>query len=278
MSRARWSWLLLGLVLSACSLTSTRLVGWYATRQIDSFLDLTSAQKSRIRPFVDAELDRVRSEDLPHWVNLLRWMRELTQEGPSDDRVRALQRRYDELLDAAVARLTPQFAPLLAELDDHQLDHFQEKLLEFVDKELPEQKLPKEERQEALDKRTIKSIEKITGALDEAQRARLIRGIHSDPNDHPLRYQNDRKRTFAFIKFLKTRPGAPAIEAELKRLWVTRFDALGPGFDLTSRRALQRKQVIALHTLLTPEQRAHAVEYLTEQIVMIKRWILPASS
>src|SRR5690349_20905319 len=120
MWRARWSCLLLGLVLSACSLTSTRLAGWYVTRQIDSYLDLTSEQKSRIRPHIDAEVDRMRSQDLPHWVNLLRWVRELTQEGPSDERVRALQHRYDELLDAGVARLTPQFAPLLAELDDDQ--------------------------------------------------------------------------------------------------------------------------------------------------------------
>lgn len=271
-------WLLFGLLLGACSLTSTRLAGWYATRQIDGYLDLTSAQKSRIRPLVDAEVERVRREELPHWLQLVRWIRELAAQGPTDDRVRALQHRYDELLDAGVARLAPQFAPLLAELDDEQLAHFQEQLLEFVDKQLPEQKLPKEERQEELDERSIKAIEKLTGSLDDAQRAKLIQGIHTDPNDHALRYANDRKRTFAFIKFLKTKPGAQAIDAELKRLWVTRFDALGPGFDLTSRRALQRRQVIALHGLLTPKQRAHAVEHLTDQIVMIKRWVLPASS
>jgi hypothetical protein len=248
------------------------------TRQIDGYLDLTGEQKSRIRPHVEAEIERLRREDLPHWVNLLRWVRELAAQGPTDDKVRALQRRYDELLDAGVARLAPQFAPLLAELDDEQLSHFQEKLLAFIDKELPEQKLPKEERQEALDERTLKSIEKITGDLSDAQRTELVHRIHTEPNDHPLRYRNDRQRTFAFIKFLKTRPGAPAIEAELKRLWVTRFDALGPGFDLASRRALQRKQLINMHALLTPEQRAHTVEYLTDQITAIKRWLLPASS
>src|SRR5690606_27851592 len=100
------------------------------------------------------------------------------EQGPTDDKVRALQRRYDELLDAGVARLAPQFAPLLAELDDAQLAHFQEKLLDFIDKELPEQKLPKEERQAALDARTLKSIEKVTGDLSDAQRAELIHRIH----------------------------------------------------------------------------------------------------
>ncbi len=270
--------LVLGLSLSACSLTSTRLVGWYLTRQIDGYFDLTSEQKSRIRPHVEAEIERLRREDLPHWVNLLRWVRELAAQGPSDDKVRALQRRYDELLDAGVARLAPQFSPLLAELNDAQMAHFQEKLLAFIDKELPEQKLPKDERQEALDERTLKAIEKVTGDLSDAQRAELINRIHSEPNDHPLRYANDRRRAFAFIKFLKTRPGAPAIEAELKRLWATRFDALGPGFDLVSRRALQRKQLINLHALLTAQQRAHVVEYMTEQIGSIKRWLLPASS
>jgi hypothetical protein len=278
MSRVRLCWLVLGVALGACSLTSTRLAGWYVTRQIDGYLDLTSEQKSRIRPFVDADVDRLRREDLPHWLNLLRTVRDTVEHGPSDEKLLAVQRRYDALLDAAVAHLAPQFAPLLSELDDEQLAHFQEKLLDFVDKQLPEQALPAEERKEALDKRTIKSIEKVTGALDDDQRDKLLGRIHREPNDHPLRYKNDRQRSFAFIKFLKTKPGAPAIEAELKRLWATRFDALGPGFDLVSRRALARKQLIALYALLTPEQRAHTVEYLTDQIVQLKRWVLPASS
>jgi hypothetical protein len=277
MSRARLCWLVLGLALGACSLTSTRLAGWYATRQIDGYLDLTSEQKSRIRPHVDADVERLRREDLPHWLNLLRRVREIVRQGPSDEKILSVQRRYDALLDAGVAHLAPQFAPLLAELDDEQLAHFQRKLLEFVDKQLPEQTLPVEERQAALDKRTIKAIEKVTGDLDDDQKQKLIGRIHSEPNDHPLRYQNDRRRTFAFIKFLKTKPGAPAIEAELKRLWATRFDALGPRFDLVSRRALARKQLLNLYALLTPKQRAHTVEYLTDQIVQIKRWVLPAS-
>jgi Family of unknown function (DUF6279) len=276
-TRALW-WLVLSVALSACSLTSTRLAGWYATRQIDGYLDLTSAQKERIRPEVDAEVDRARREDLPHWLNLLRWIRETVEQGPTEERVLAIQRRYDELLDAGVARLAPKFAPLLAELNDEQLTHFQQRLLEFVDKQLPEQKLPVEERRAEQDERNIDAIEKIAGDLSDEQETKLLTRMHETPDDRSLRYQNDRKRTFAFIKFLKTKPGASAIEAELKRLWVTRFDALGPGFDLVSRRALQRKQLIALHGLLTPEQRAHAVEHLTEQIVMVKRWVLPASS
>jgi hypothetical protein len=278
MRRVRVWWLVLGVALSACSLTSTRLVGWYATRQIDGYLDLTSEQETRIRPYVDADVERLRREDLPHWLNLMRWIRELVAEGPTDEKLAAVQRRYDELLDAGVAHLAPQFAPLLAELDGAQLDHFQKQLLEFVDKQLPEQKLPPEERQAELDKSTIKAIEKVTGNLDDTQEEKLLTRTHTELNDRPQRYQHDRRHAYSFIKFLRKKPGAPAIEAELKRLWVTRFDGLGPGSDLVSRRALQRKQLIALHTLLTPKQREHTVAYLTDQIVMIKRWVLPASS
>lgn len=278
MNRLR-AFLLVGMVvaLSACSFTSTRLVGWYVTRQIDHYLDLTSAQKEQLRPHVDAEVDRARREDLPHWVSLLRSIRDLTEHGPSDEGAAAVQRRYDTLLDAGVANLAPKFAPLLAELDAEQRAHFQRRLLEFVDKTLPEQKLPPEQRRAKQDENMIEGIEKIAGDLSEEQERKLLTRMHEAPDDRPLRYQNDRRRVYSFIKFLATKPGAPAIEAELKRLWVTRFDALGPGFDLTSRRALQRKQLIALHGLLTPEQRAHAVEHLTEQITSIKRWLLPNS-
>src|SRR5690349_10839999 len=76
--------LLLSLLVSACSSASTKVAGWYITRQIDHYVDLTSAQHDLVRPAVDREVDRVRREDLPRWIDLLRGVRDQIQHGPTD--------------------------------------------------------------------------------------------------------------------------------------------------------------------------------------------------
>jgi hypothetical protein len=267
--------LVLALLCSACSTVSTKVVGWYITRQIDSYVDLTSAQKELVRPAVDLEIERVRREDLPRWLDLIRGVRDQIQRGPGDAETLALQLRYDRLLDAAVMRMAEQFAPLFADLAPAQIDHFEIKLVEHVDKMFKDQKLPPDERREEQDEALIDGIEKITGDLSDSQVSKILSGVHALPDDRPLRYKNDRARAFAFIKFLRTDPTREAIEAELKRLWHTRFDALGPNFDLDTRRAQQRRMLLSLDTLMTAEQRAHAVSHLNEQILKAKKWVLP---
>ncbi|HEX6240765.1 MAG TPA: DUF6279 family lipoprotein [Polyangiales bacterium] len=267
--------LLLCLLLSGCSSASTKVAGWYITRQIDGYVDLTSAQRDLVRPAVDREVDRMRREDLPRWIDLLRGVRDQIQHGPSDAATLALQLRYDQLLDAAVMRLAEQFAPLFAELSKEQIDHFEKKLVEHVDKMFKEQKLPPEERREEQDEALIDGIEKITGDLSDDQVSKILSNVHAQPDDRPLRYKNDRARAFAFIKFLRADPSREAIEAELKRLWHTRFDALGPDFALETRRDRQRRALLSLDTLITPAQRKHAVEHLNEQILRAKKWVLP---
>jgi hypothetical protein len=77
----------------------------------------------------------------------------------------------------------------------------------------------------------------------------------------------------------KNRDDKPAIEAELKRLWATRFAALGPEHDLKVRRDRQRHFLLEIDALLTPAQRTHAVAHLNEQIGKLQRWALaPAES
>jgi hypothetical protein len=272
---------LTGLVLalavlgSACSSVSTKVAGWYITRQIDSYVDLTSAQKEVVRPAVDLEIDRLRREDLPRWLDLIRGVRDQIQQGPTDAATLALQLRYDRLLDAAVMRMAEQFAPLFAELGPAQIDHFEKKLVEHVDKMFKEQKLPPDERREEQDEAVIDGIEQLTGDLSDEQKKHILDKMHSLPDDRPARYKNDRGRAFAFTKFLRTKPSREAIETELKRLWVTRFDALGAGFDLDSRRDQQRRLLLSLDKLITPEQRAHAVAHLNEQLIKAKKWVLP---
>lgn len=258
---------------------TTRIAGWYVTRQIDHYVDLTSEQKALVRPKVDQEIDRIRREDLPRWLDLLRGVRDEVARGATDDKSQLLQQRYDGLLDAAVARLAGQFGPLFANIDERQIAHFQKALVEHIDDVLfPEQKLPPAERQAELDEKLLDGIEEFAGDLEDPQKAAILSAAHAAPDDRAERYKHDRARAFTFTKFLRTKPSAAQIEAELVRMWATRFDALGPGHDLKSRRTKQRQLLLSLDKLLNAEQRAHAVGHLSEQILKARKWLLPSTS
>src|ERR1700712_382242 len=103
--------------LSGCASTSQRLAGWYVTRTLAGYLDLSGEQKSAARIQVDQTITELRSSELPHWISFLREVRQGIHVGLSEPELTRLQARYDARLDVGVQLLAPRLAPLLAQLD-----------------------------------------------------------------------------------------------------------------------------------------------------------------
>jgi Family of unknown function (DUF6279) len=263
--------------LAACTATSARLAGWYVTRQINGYLDLGGEQHDVLRARVDERLDVLRREELPRWLHLLRQTRDAMGRGTSEPELAELLAHYDALLDRAVDQLTPSIAEVLSGLSDAQIAHFEARMLEKHEETYEELQLPTAEQREKLDERTVEAIESITGELrDEQQRAILAR-MRTLPDERPIRYRVDKQRIAGFAKFLRGHPGAPAIDAELHRLWNTRYEVLGPGHDKTARRIEQRRVLLAIDQTLSGAQRAQAVENMNDRIRLARRFSLPAS-
>jgi hypothetical protein len=264
------------LCLPACTSTTARLAGWYVTRELDGYLDLTGDQKGQLRTRVDRELEALRRDDLPRWLHLLRQVRDAIGRGPTEQELGALLQRYDTLLDEAVDRLAPAAAEVLAELNDAQIAHFEARMLEKHEKTYDDRKLPAAERREKADERLVESIESIVGDLRDDQQEAILAKVHALPDERPIRYRGDLERIHAFARFLRGRPGSKAIEAELQRLWHTRYDMLGPGRDKVSRRIEQRRLLLDIDRSLSKQQREQAVENINDQIRAGKRFLLPA--
>lgn len=269
--------LLATLFCGACS-ASERLAGWYVTRQIDGYLDLDSTQKKALRVRVDAQLQRLRANELPRWLFVLRETRNTLARGASDEQLKSLQQRYDGLLDDAAQQLTPDLAVVLADLNDSQISHFEQQLKEQQDESYEERHLPTEERLEETDERVFDAIESLVGELSDGQKQSISRLVRALPDERPVRYQVERKRIVTTAKLLRSHPGAAAVEAELQRLWRSRYDELGKGRDIRSRRAEQRHVLLFIDRLLTPEQRATAVANMNKLILRVREFQLPAAS
>lgn len=247
---------------------------WYITRKLDSYLDLTSAQKDFARATVDDSLHVARTSELPHWVSLLREVRQGIQQGLDDDAVSRLQRRYDARLDITVQLLAPRLSAILARLDDRQVDHFCARMREDLRDQYKELAKSPAERTKEIEKRSLKAIEDLVGDLSDGQEQTLRSLIRSLPNERGKQSASAEQHIARFAAFMHTHPAAPQIETELLAMWEHRYDALGPGHDKAARRAQQRKWLLAAYQLLTVEQRAHAQEVITDRIVMLKRFVV----
>jgi hypothetical protein len=268
--------LLLSFVLVCAGCSSERVAGWYITRTLDDYFDLRSEQKHAVRATVDETIALVRREELSHWITFLREVRQGFHDGMTDALLAKLQRRYDERLEVGVHLITPRAAPLLVQLDARQLDHFVGRVQEDLAEQYEDLELPPEERRAKLEEKALDVVEDFVGSLSDEQEVRVRALIRKLPSERDAQYRSAKDNLAHFRAFMGTRPTAPVLERELYAMWERRYDALGAGHDREARRAFQRQWLLAVFELLTPKQRAHAEEELSDRIRMLKRYVLPA--
>ncbi|MFT3925498.1 MAG: DUF6279 family lipoprotein [Myxococcales bacterium] len=264
-------------VVAGCTGTTTRIAGWYVTRQIDGYVDLTGEQKELVRARVDVLIEEIRRDELPKALYLMRLVRDAIAQNQVQDRIDGLQERSDAFLERAAGRLIPELGWLLSQLDDAQITYFEGKLKENVDKIYEDQQLPQGERRKKMDEQLVEGLEKAVGDLSAAQQQTILQAAHALPDDRAQRYRNDLARIQSTGKLLRAHPGQAAVEAELRRLWATRYEVTA-GRDKLTRRAEQREFLLSVDRTMTEQQRAHAVESLNERIRSLARFELHAEA
>lgn len=255
--------------------TGERIAGWYVTRKIDGYLDLSSEQKDWVRSRVDHHLTALRTEMLPEAVQLMRRTRAVVARGPTRAEVEKLQQQVDDLVDRFVARLVPDTAALFATLSDAQIEHFRREVRADLDdnyEDLPE--TPAERRKDTAEK-LVEAVEDWAGDLTRPQVAGLLGLAKELPDERPAVYRTNVARLNDFAAFLRKHPGRDAIERKLHHMWRTRYEGLGPDRGYESRRAEQRRVLLTIDRMLTLEQRRHVVHEINDRIVKIKRYALP---
>lgn len=260
---------------SGCAGTTAKLAGWYVTRQIDGYFDLTGEQKDRVRERVDVLIAEIRRDELPKALYLMRSVRDAIAQNQVAQRIDDLQARSDVLLERAAERLIPELAWVMSQLDNRQIAHFEHKLRENLDAIYKDQKLPVAERRQKLDDQLLENLEKAVGELSRAQQQTILEAAHGLPDDRAARYRVDLARIQSTGKLLRTHPGQSAIQAELKRMWATRYE-VAEGRDKLTRRAEQRRFLLSVDRTITDEQRTRAVENLNDRIRSLARFEMRA--
>jgi hypothetical protein len=240
-----------------------------AFRWLDDYVDFDDAQSLRVRGALDEWFAWHRRTQLPDYADLLARAEVEVLANTTPERMCAWAGEIRKRVDVAFEHARPALLDVLPTLTAQQIAHVEKKYAErnetFRDDYL--QREPRRRRDAAVE-REVERAEKLYGALDAAQRARVVRSVADSPVDAELAYAERLRRQQDLLSVLRrlSVPGATRADADAEaRAYVERLDR-SP--NETYRRYAVRLGdyncafAAALHNTTSTEQRATAVKRL----------------
>ena len=247
------------------------VVSW----QLDNYFDLSSKQEEWIEERMRVHLAWHRKQELPRYRNFLIEVQKRSSDGLTMKELDEGYARLDQKRLRTMERLVPDTASFLAGISPEQIDTLEKKMTEDnqeMEEELDSAEKLYRDRQE----RFWEQMEDWFGDFSEDQQSKINR-LHTEwfsgPSD-PLvaRLERRRKSQLRFIAEMRSSPSKTEIEKGL-RLSVVNWT----GETESAKRARimrNKKRILQVDKLLTPEQRMHAVKELDEWIEILDGIIL----
>lgn len=248
------------------------------TRQLAEEFDLDDAQTEATRASVDRLIAKAPSLIGPPVDFIVAILDRGIAKGFTERDLIGVWRRADELLDEVVAHIIEEAAPILATLNEDQIDHAHarfEKRFEEVREKLAE---PPEERLEKRQDAFVEAIEEWTGDLSFEQEKAFRAYVARFPDDAALQLAADQGRVAEIESVLRQRPGAPAIREALWKAWKERGDWGPEARTPAERRAQSRQTILYVYGSMNGKQKDHASRHLHELHDKVKRFLGMADS
>lgn len=154
---------------------------------LDGYVDFNEAQSLRVREDLTQWFDWHRSTQLPDYAGLLARARAEVLEPVTAAQLCRWNDEVAQRVDTALAQAVPAFSEWALTLTPAQLTHLERQYAKANAKMVEEQlQGDASERQSAALKRIQERAQNLLGKLNEAQRARLQRGIAEAPLDAAL--------------------------------------------------------------------------------------------
>jgi hypothetical protein len=265
--------LLAALLLSGCSAVklayqnAPELGYWW----LDSYLDFTSAQSSRVRNDLATLQSWHRQHELPLYVATLEKLQTMAGTSVNSGQLCAV---FDEMrprLQALLDGAEPTVLAVSPTLTDAQLTHltkqFDKRSEKWREEWLGGTAL---ERRERRLKQLMERIEPFYGRLDKAQRALLQSAVADSIFDANLNHREALRRQQDTLQTLRRAQGSkrdePGVRLEMRGLIARALTSPDPDYrNYASRLQLETCSILAaLHNSSTAEQRRHLMETLKD--------------
>ena len=246
-----------------------------ASWQLDNYFDLTTQQEEWIEERMRLHLEWHRKEELPRYRNFLIEVQNRAGDGLTMSELDEGYARLDQKRVRTLERLLPDTASFLAGVSPEQINTLEKKMIEEnqdmkEDLESPE-KIFKERKEKFWEQ-----MEDWFGDFSKDQQDKINRlrtewfpGLADPLAD---RLERRRKSQLQFLAQLRSSQDKAELENWLRRSvinWAGETDSAKQARILRN-----KKRILQVDKLLTPEQRMHAVRELDEWIEILDRIIM----
>ncbi|MFO0450692.1 MAG: DUF6279 family lipoprotein [Pseudomonadota bacterium] len=230
------------------------LIAWY----VEDRLELAGGQQQELRRLIGAQLEWHRETQLPLYADAFATLQRDAARPLGRARLDRALVEADAFWAATMRNVAPEAARFIAGLDEAQVEGlFREFAEDDAERRRKFARDSPEERLERRTKRAIRSIERWTGRLDAAQRARVAQATAAaEPLDEA--WLDNRARWRAeFRAALARRADAGAFAREVERLFVEPESAWTAEYRAATQRNRERYVTLVadLDATLSPQQR-----------------------
>ena len=241
-----------------------RLVLW----KIDEYVDLTSNQKVFVRARLRELLAQHRNDALPRYERFLIEIKEKITDGLDRQEVDWIFSTYQQLRADLFGRIVADGVIVLSSLSDQQVRYLETKLQRDHEKAIRRLQEDSQSRRSTRASTTLDWLKDWLGALTKAQQLRIKELSMALPDITASWTDYQRLRQQELIQVLQSTRDARLLSHYLEN-WLVHWERTLPpdyqhAFDLMQTSV--KDMVLAIDSMATPQQRAHALTKLQQLI------------
>lgn len=247
-----------------------------AAWKADQYFDLDPDQERAFRERFEALYAWHRYEQLPEYVAFLGASKDRLQRGVTPEDIEWFTEGLKARYRLVAKRAATDAAALLATLTPQQIDNLQRRWnrdnRKFVDEHKVSGTL--QERQRARAKRLLSQIRNWVGSLTEKQEARISDLAYALPDIERLRYEDRVRRQREFLQLLGRRNEDRKVFAAALAQWLSDWETgRAPEYVRVSEQSWKQRVelYVAVWQMLTAEQRATLLQRLQNHISEFRR-------
>jgi len=262
--------LIIFLASSGCSRTDFlySVSGWAVLGKVRDYFELTEKQEAFLTEKIETIFDWHKKQELPKTVSFMKEFNNRFQDGLTEEELNVIGTDYDELWDALMKKVLPQWTLFLESVNSDQIRELPQKLDKrngFLEKKL---ELTDSEWEAEDADWLIETLDDWVDGLSDEQTIKIKRWIKPDRAFVKIRLEQRQSFHKWFVEELKANKTAKELEASFSPWVIDPESVWSPAFkaQMDKKKTEWVKLILNIDSLLTKNQRDYAREKIGNYI------------
>ncbi len=270
--------LFLGLLFFIAGCSATKLFYGYGDSitswQLDSYFDLTKEQEEWVEERMRMHLEWHRNEELPRYRRFLLDIQKSAKDGLTMSELDEGFSRFETKVGRIFERLIPDASLFLSEISPEQINNL-ERVMAEENEEMMKRMENQQERLQERHENFWEQMEDWFGEFSISQREQITelqtKWFTESPDPSAERMERRRKSQPQFLALLRSVPEKKELEKWFRQWFLSWEGEANPARK--ARIIRNKKRILLIDAILTPEQRLHAVRELDDWVELLEETI-----